>query len=122
MKHVGRRITATRLSLEWSEQELASRCGMALDLIEWIEEGTIVPDDQQLRQLAIALEVSEDYIRGLTLAPTTILDEDVRSFVQSLFNSDYQIMQQFKLTFQGRALSAEETKQFLSLVRSELVK
>ncbi|WP_282936361.1 aspartyl-phosphate phosphatase Spo0E family protein [Paenibacillus sp. RC67] len=50
---------------------------------------------------------------------TDPIDNDVRLFLSSINESDECILNQFVLTYEGRILSKEEAKKFISFVRTE---
>jgi len=51
---------------------------------------------------------------------TESIDNDVRLFLSGINESDESILNQFVLTYEGRILSEEEAKKFISFVRTEI--
>ncbi|GKS12875.1 hypothetical protein YDYSY3_38750 [Paenibacillus chitinolyticus] len=50
------------------------------------------------------------------------MDKDIQHFVESLELTDEQILAEFTLTLDGRTLTKEEGRRFLTMVRGELQK
>lgn len=63
--------------------------------------------------------MSIDYLLGRTNVEDTVLDQDVRDFVENLDLTDEGILQKFSLTVDGRPLSSEEARRFIAFVRAE---
>lgn len=62
----------------------------------------------------------EYYRTRLSLKPKAQLDENVQAFIDRLAQSDKTILNAFKLTLDGRALTEQEAKRFIAYIRSEL--
>jgi transcriptional regulator with XRE-family HTH domain len=63
------RLRAARDLRGWSQSELAARAGMPPSSIAHFEAGSRKPSFDTLRRLAIALEVTTDYLLGRTDDP-----------------------------------------------------
>lgn len=69
MSVLGERIKQMRVSREWTQEELANRIGTTKHVISNWERGKANPDPEQIIALANTLEVSADYLLGLTNYP-----------------------------------------------------
>ncbi|MNR56520.1 hypothetical protein D3C85_1771100 [compost metagenome] len=63
--------------------------------------------------------MSIDYLLGRTRLEDSVLDHDVRDFVENLDLTDEGILQKFSLTVDGKPLSPEEARRFIAFVRAE---
>lgn len=66
-----------REALGISQRELARRCGISEAQISKYEKGTIDPSSTFLKNIAEALNVSADYLLGLTNEPRGHLGDDL---------------------------------------------
>lgn len=69
---IGHRIKQRRQSLKWTQDELADRAGIAQKNVSRYERNQAEPGAYSIIKLAEALEVSADYLLGLTDDPTPI--------------------------------------------------
>lgn len=69
MPVLGERIKQLRVSREWTQGELADRIGTTKHVISTWERGKANPNPEQIIALANTLEVSADYLLGLTNYP-----------------------------------------------------
>ncbi|AUW92693.1 hypothetical protein BXT84_00910 [Sulfobacillus thermotolerans] len=66
---LGQRLTSARLTKQWTKQALANQIGVSDVLIGYFERGRRWPSVPTLIALAEVLEVSTDYLLGLTSEP-----------------------------------------------------
>jgi len=66
MKNIGQIIREERLSKNLTQKELAEKMGITQDSISLWEGGKRVPDTQYVIMLCKILEISSDYLLGLT--------------------------------------------------------
>jgi len=98
---------------------LPKKLGISRAALSHYETDRRQPDYDTLRDIANYFNVSLDYLLGRTNDPQTILDREVRNFVDSLELSDDTILGKFTFTIDGRKLSPEEAKRFIAFVRAE---
>ena len=67
---IGQRLRETRLQRGLSQQEAASRAGISMNSLYHYEKGNKVPSAVVLARLAEVLNVSTDYLLGLTDDPS----------------------------------------------------
>ena len=72
---LGRRLEAARRAQGLSQGDLAERVGVNQNTIGRYEKGDRHPDPEMLRRIAEALDVSADYLLGLTDDPTVVPDQ-----------------------------------------------
>jgi transcriptional regulator with XRE-family HTH domain len=65
-QEVGKRIQAARERKRWNQSDLARALGKARQHISLIEQGKQFPAVPLLRDIAMVLGVSTDYLLGLT--------------------------------------------------------
>jgi transcriptional regulator with XRE-family HTH domain len=63
---LSKRVKAARLSKELTRQELANRLKTTKGTISNYENGYSTPSNETLKELALILEVSTDYLLGVT--------------------------------------------------------
>lgn len=119
MVRCGGRIAALREKHGMTQDELAKKLGISRAALSHYETDRRQPDYDTLRDIANYFNVSLDYLLGRTNDPQTILDREVRNFVDSLELSDDTILGKFTFTIDGRKLSPEEAKRFIAFVRAE---
>lgn len=68
------RLRALREKRGWSQRELARQSGVALAAVSKYERGEVDPSSTALKQMAERLEVSADYLLGLTNDPHGCID------------------------------------------------
>ena len=66
---IGQRLREVRLQRGLSQQEAASRAGISMNSLYHYEKGNKVPSAVVLARLAEVLDVSADYLLGLTDDP-----------------------------------------------------
>ncbi|GIP36214.1 helix-turn-helix domain-containing protein [Paenibacillus sp. J2TS4] len=115
----GSRIYALRTSKGLTQEQLAKSLEISRASLAHYEQNRREPDSTMLTKIANYFDVSVDYIIGRTNNPHTVLDNDVREFVDQLELSDEEIIAKFKLKVDGIELTAEEAKRFVAFVRAE---
>lgn len=83
----GDRIRLKREERGWSQRELSRRAGIGLNQVGRYESEEIDPSANHLKAIAEALEVSVDYLLGLTIDPKghasdSDLTEDERDIIE----------------------------------------
>jgi transcriptional regulator with XRE-family HTH domain len=64
-RQVGERVLLRRRQLHWTQRELASRVGCPWQVVSGLERGRQSVRAERLAALALALDVSADYLLGL---------------------------------------------------------
>ncbi|TNJ66718.1 helix-turn-helix domain-containing protein [Paenibacillus hemerocallicola] len=119
MVRCGERIAYLREKRGLTQEELANKLGISRAALSHYETNRREPDYETLGNIANYFNISLDYLLGRTNNPDTVLDDDVREFVDILELSDEKILERFALTIDGRKLSPEESKRFIAFVRAE---
>lgn len=114
----GERIAELREQRGWTQEELATSVGITRAALSHYENRR-KPDFETLTRLADLFDVSIDYLIGRTTLEKSVLDPEVRSFVDGLELSDQDLLERFNLTVDGRKLTEEEAKRFIAFVRME---
>jgi transcriptional regulator with XRE-family HTH domain len=65
-KDIGQRVLLRRRALKLTQRQLADRCGCPYQVISGLERGRQSIYAERLATIAQALEVSSDYLLGLT--------------------------------------------------------
>jgi transcriptional regulator with XRE-family HTH domain len=102
---LSKRLKATRLSKKLTQKELANRLKTTKGTISNYENGHSTPSNEMLKELALVLEVSTDYLLGVT--------DSTNSALIDLSNDQKEMMEFFKnpklnLFFKEMADSPEE--------------
>lgn len=119
MAHCGDRIALMREKRGMTQEELSAKLGISRASLSHYEKNRREPDYETLNKIADFFHISLDYLVGRTDEPNTILDPDVREFVDELELSDEKILEKFALTIDGRKLTPEESKRFIAFIRAE---
>jgi transcriptional regulator with XRE-family HTH domain len=119
MARCGDRIALLREKRGMTQEELSGKLGISRAALSHYETNRREPDIDTLNKIANFFGVSLDYLLGRTNDPSSVLDMEVREFIDSLELSDEAILKKFSLTIDGRKLSVEEAKRFIAFVRAE---
>src|SRR6478735_3808036 len=115
----GDRIALLREKRGLTQEELSIKIGISRASLSHYETSRREPDYETINKIANFFNVSIDYLLGRTNLQQTVLDEDVRGFVENLDLTDESILQKFSLTVDGKKLSSEEARRFIAFVRAE---
>lgn len=115
----GERIAALREKHSLTQEGLSNKLGITRASLSHYENNRREPDYETIVSIANLFNVSIDYLIGRTDDPNSVLDEDVREFVDSLELSNEKILEKFALTVDGMKLTPEEAKRFIAFVRAE---
>ncbi|WP_186446235.1 helix-turn-helix domain-containing protein [Paenibacillus cremeus] len=115
----GDRIAHLREKHALTQEDLANKLGISRAALSHYETSRREPDYETIDKIASFFRVSIDYLLGRTNQPDSILDQEVREFVDNLELSDEKILEKFSLTIDGKKLSPEETRRFIAFVRAE---
>jgi transcriptional regulator with XRE-family HTH domain len=116
---LGKRLTSLRVERGYTQEELARMLGITRASLSHYENDRREADYETLKKMAECFGVSVDYLLGRTNNPHTVLDQDVREFVDSLELSEEAILETFTLTVDGVKLTPQEAKRFIAFVRAE---
>lgn len=119
MVRCGDRIAHLREKRGLTQEELSVKLGISRAALSHYETNRREPDYDTLGNIANFFNISLDYLLGRTNNPESVLDQDVRDFVDSLELSDESILEKFDLTVDGRKLTVEEAKRFIAFVRAD---
>jgi transcriptional regulator with XRE-family HTH domain len=119
MLKYGDRIAHLREKRSLTQEELSNKIGISRAALSHYETSRREPDYETINKIANFFNVTIDYLLGRTDQPQTVLDVDIRDFVESLDLTDENIMNKFSLTVDGRRLTPEEAKRFIAFVRAE---
>lgn len=115
----GDRIALLREKRGLTQEELSNKIGISRAALSHYETNRREPDYETINKIANFFNVTIDYLLGRTDQPQTVLDHDVREFVEHLDLTDESILKKFSLTVDGRILTPEEAKRFIAFVRAE---
>lgn len=115
----GDRIALLREKRGLTQEELSTKIGISRAALSHYETNRREPDYETINKIANFFNVTVDYLLGRTDQPQTVLDHDVREFVEHLDLTDESILKKFSLTVDGRVLTPEEAKRFIAFVRAE---
>lgn len=119
MTKYGDRIAFLREKNALTQEELAHKLGISRAALSHYETSRREPDYDTIDKIASFFHVSIDYLLGRTNKSDSVLDQDVREFVDQLELSDDAILEKFSLTVDGNKLTPEEAKRFIAFVRAE---
>jgi transcriptional regulator with XRE-family HTH domain len=119
MTKYGDRIALLREKNAFTQEELSSKLGISRAALSHYETSRREPDYNTINKIASFFNVSIDYLLGRTDKSDSVLDQDVRDFVDNLELSDDKILEKFALTVDGSKLTPEEARRFIAFVRAE---
>jgi transcriptional regulator with XRE-family HTH domain len=119
MMTIGSRIAELRDQKSFTQEELAAMLGISRASLSHYEKNRREPDTSTLAKIADTFQVSIDYLVGRTTKSDSVLDDEVREFVDRLELSDAELLEKFALTIDGRKLTPEEARRFIAFVRAE---
>lgn len=119
MTKYGNRIALLREKNALTQEELSSKLGISRASLSHYETSRREPDYDTINKIASFFNVSIDYLLGRTNKSDSVLDQDVRDFVDNLELSDDKILEKFALTVDGSKLTTEEARRFIAFVRAE---
>lgn len=131
MSFLGERIKQTRTLREWTQEELAKKIGTTKHVISNWERGKANPDPEQIIALANALEVSTDFLLGLSdypqphfrdpfgqLSITPTIDY---SFVKKMgWDLPKLINSGIPLTFENDEISSSDKEMIITIIEAAL--
>ncbi|KRF35884.1 helix-turn-helix domain-containing protein [Paenibacillus sp. Soil787] len=119
MTKYGDRIALLRDKHALTQEDLANKLGISRAALSHYETSRREPDYNTINKIASFFRVSIDYLLGRTNEPDSILDQEIREFVDNLELSDEKLLEKFSLTVDGKKLSSEEARRFIAFVRAE---
>jgi transcriptional regulator with XRE-family HTH domain len=119
MTKYGDRIAQLREKHSLTQEELSNKLGISRAALSHYETSRREPDYDTINKFASFFDVTVDYLLGRTDQSDSLLDQDVREFVDNLELSDDKILEKFALTVDGDKLTPEEARRFIAFVRAE---
>ncbi|MGF7032818.1 transcriptional regulator with XRE-family HTH domain [Paenibacillus mucilaginosus] len=119
MIRIGDKIALLREKHGLTQEDLSRKLEISRASLSHYEKNRREPDYETIVRIADHFKVSIDYLMGRTEDPHSVLDPEVRDFVDSLELSDEKIIGTFSLTIDGKKLTVQEAKRFIAFVRAE---
>ncbi|MCZ8519300.1 MULTISPECIES: helix-turn-helix domain-containing protein [Paenibacillus] len=119
MIRIGDKIALLREKQALTQEDLSRKLDISRASLSHYEKNRREPDYETIVKIADYFKISIDYLMGRTEDPHSVLDPEVRDFVDSLELSDEKIMGTFSLTIDGKKLTVQEAKRFIAFVRAE---
>ncbi|WP_426449047.1 helix-turn-helix domain-containing protein [Paenibacillus sp. S-38] len=119
MIKIGDKIALLREKHALTQEDLSRKLEISRASLSHYEKNRREPDYETIVRIADHFKVSIDYLMGRTEDPHSVLDPEVRNFVDSLELSDEKIIGTFSLTIDGKKLTVQEAKRFIAFVRAE---
>lgn len=117
--NIGDRIAYLRVGRSWTQELAAAKLGISRASLSHYEKNRREVSNELLAKFADLYDVTIDYLVGRTSISNQILSDSVRSFVDHLELSDEQLLSKYSLSLDGRPLTVEETKHFISFIRAK---
>ncbi|WP_019377709.1 helix-turn-helix domain-containing protein [Virgibacillus halodenitrificans] len=106
---IGQRIIKTRELKGWNQRELSRRVGLNASVMNRIESGERPVKDHELVKIASALEVTSDYLVGLSESPYRTQDEELEELLK---DPNTQLM-----FHDWKNMSDEERKEAIDMIK-----
>lgn len=121
MSIIGERIAAARISRNLTQKELSTLVDVSESTLARFEKGMREPRSSTIISIAEILNVSCDYLMGLTdvLEPYTLLGNDeIKNDIGKIFESAEKLLHQEDMMLYGEPVSQEEVDGFLNLMKA----
>lgn len=121
MSTMGERISSARISRNLTQKQLSTLIDVSESTLARFEKGIREPRSSTIISLAQVLNVSCDYLMGLTdvLEPYTLLgEEEIKNDIGKIFESAEKLLNQDKMLLYGKPISKEEVNSFLNLMKA----
>lgn len=119
MSMTGDRIRQARIEKRLTQEGLAKLISKSKQVISNWERGYSKPIDEDIAKLASLLDVSTDYLLGMTNLPQSSLSEVERDFINKIDLSDDELVK-FPIFHNGRELTTQEKRMVIRTVRALL--
>ncbi len=117
---IGERIHNSRIQLGLNQRELCEKAGITVSALSRYESGQREPKATILARLATSLNVSTDYLLGLTNFEYPHYEEDLNS-IENILKNTRQLLDKDELTFNGLPASKEVIDSILKALRIGLL-
>ncbi len=121
MNTMGERIAAARISRNLTQKKLSSLVDVSESTLARFEKGMREPRASTIIAIAQVLNVSCDYLMGLTnvIEPYTLLgDDDIKNDIGKIFESAEKLLNQDEMLLYGEPVSKEEIECFFNLMKT----
>jgi len=121
MSTMGERIASARISRNLTQKELSTLVNISESTLARFEKGVREPRSSTIIAIAQVLNVSCDYLMGLTdvLEPYTLLGSDeIKNDIGKIFESAQKLLKQDEMLLYGKPISKEEVDSFFNLMKA----
>ncbi len=121
MSTMGERIASARISRNLTQKELSTLVNISESTLARFEKGIREPRSSTIIAIAQVLNVSCDYLMGLTdvLEPYTLLGSDeIKNDIWKIFESAEKLLNQDEMLLYGKPISKEEVDSFFNLMKA----
>ena len=121
MSTMGERIASARISRNLTQKELSTLVNISESTLARFEKGIREPRSSTIIAIAQVLNVSCDYLMGLTdvLEPYTLLGSDeIKNDIGKIFESAQKLLKQDEMLLYGKPISKEEVDSFFNLMKA----
>ena len=121
MSIMGERIAFARVSKNLTQKELSTLVNVSESTLARFEKGMREPRASTVISIAQVLNVSCDYLMGLTdvLEPYTLLGSDkIKNDLGKIFESAEKLLKQDEMLLYGKPISKEEVDSFFNLMKA----
>ena len=121
MSTMGERIASARISRNLTQKELSTLVNISESTLARFEKGIREPRSSTIIAIAQVLNVSCDYLMGLTnvLEPYTLLGSDkIKNDLGKIFESAEKLLKQDEMLLYGKPISKEEVDSFFNLMKA----
>ena len=121
MSTMGERIASARISRNLTQKELSTLVDISESTLARFEKGIREPRSSTIIAIAQVLNVSCDYLMGLTdvLEPYTLLGSDeIKNDIGKIFESAEKLLNQDEMLLYGKPISKEEVDSFFNLMKA----
>jgi transcriptional regulator with XRE-family HTH domain len=126
--NIGARIKKHRILKKWAQKRLGEEVAKSSQVISNWERSYTFPDYEDISKLAVALDISTDYLLGITNNPVPMNETSIKQgnpkpkekiltwdLLEGLEKAD-------ELTFDGHPLNEKQRKIFIDFFKQILIK
>ena len=120
MSTMGERISSARISRNLTQKQLSTLIDVSESTLARFEKGIREPRTSTIIALAQVLNVSCDYLMGLTdvLQPYKVLgEEEIKNDIGKIFESIEKLLNKEEVLLYGQHLSKEKVNNLLNLMK-----
>ena len=118
MESIGQRISRARRYLNMNQKELCQKAGINEATLSRYENGLREPKAATLSRLADLLEVSTDYLLGITdIRNYSTIEDNLEKDIENIYENTKEMLSQEGLMLHGKPATKEDVETILNAMK-----